>query len=110
MICYLSPHLTKYYEKGVVPMDCVTVKPGIECMFMSKTGCSFNGGTCHQVVDKCHGCDRMIQVDTGAYCRTFPDPVSKWKRGTCNFATHVKTAVKVQQKINPLKASKRESR
>ena len=91
-------------------MDCLTVKPGIECMFMNKTGCSFNGGTCHQVVDNCHGCDRVIETDTGVYCRTFPDPISKWKRGTCNFATHVKTAVKVQQKINPLKASKRESR
>ncbi|MDQ7837723.1 MAG: PxxKW family cysteine-rich protein [Thermodesulfobacteriota bacterium] len=89
-------------------MDCTTLKPGISCVFMSKKGCSFNGGACHQVIDKCEGCNRIIEFPTGKYCSSYPDPASKWKKGNCNLATHLKTeAPKAAAKINPLKASKR---
>ena len=91
-------------------MDCTTSKPGIACSFMSTKGCSYNGGSCHTVVDSCNGCGNVIEFDSGSFCRSFPDPSAKWKRGTCNFATHVAIANGDKQKINPLKASKRGSR
>ncbi len=89
-------------------MRCETVKQGIECTFMTKKGCSFNGGKCHQVVESCEGCDRILNFEDARYCNSFPDPAVKWRRGTCNLATHVKVErAGTGQKINPLKASKR---
>lgn len=89
-------------------MDCVTVKSGVSCVFMSKKGCSFNGGTCHSIVEKCEGCSRVLETASGKYCSSYPDPGSKWKRGNCNLATHIKAEVAKQEvKVNPLKASKR---
>jgi hypothetical protein len=41
------------------------------------------------------------------YCSSYPNPSIKWKTNHCNFATHAKIEVQSQQKINPLKASKR---
>jgi len=42
----------------------------------------------------------------------FAQPISiKWKNGDCNFATHVAKEAEVKNnKINPLKASKRKGR
>lgn len=75
---------------------------------MSKSGCSFNGGACHIIVEACEGCQKVIEYPTGKYCMVFPDPSAKWRRGACNMATHVQTATKKENtKINPLKASKR---
>ena len=92
-------------------MHCQTVKPGVDCVFMTKSGCSFNGGACHQIVEKCEGCDRILDLPTGRYCQTCPDPALKWKNGRCNFATHVKVGSgKTSVKLNPLKASKRSTR
>lgn len=89
-------------------MHCVSIKPGVDCTFMGKTGCSFNGGKCRPVVEACNGCDRTSVLDEGSYCGSFPDPEAKWRRGSCNLATHVKNGNKeTVQKINPLKASKR---
>ncbi len=89
-------------------MHCVSVKPGIDCTFMTKKGCSFNGGHCKPVVDACNGCERTLQVEIGSFCASFPDPDLKWRRGPCNLATHAKNGRKeAQVKINPLKASKR---
>ncbi|MEJ2672848.1 MAG: PxxKW family cysteine-rich protein [Deltaproteobacteria bacterium] len=91
-------------------MHCVTLKPGVECAFMTKKGCSFNGGSCKPVVAECQGCDRILGSNGNSYCASFPDPASKWRRGTCNLATHVKAQTKgAAQKINPLKASKRKA-
>lgn len=91
-------------------MVCQTVKNGVECVFMTKKGCSFNGGTCHTVVDKCEGCGRIIECSTGNYCMIYPDPSAKWAIGNCPSATHVKNDPKEKsQKINPLKASKRKA-
>ncbi len=89
-------------------MDCTTVKPGVECAFMTKKGCSFNGGACHQIIEECDGCNRSSDFPGGWYCAACPDPSIKWKTGKCNMATHVKDANKTKTfKVNPLKASKR---
>jgi len=75
---------------------------------MSKRGCQFNGGSCQPIVDQCDGCQRIIEIPTGKYCMSFPDPSVKWKTGVCNMATHVQINNKTENnKVNPLKASKR---
>ncbi len=89
-------------------MQCATVRKGSECGFMTSRGCNFNGGKCLPVIDKCVGCSRTITIEEGVYCSVAPNPAAKWLRGSCNFATHLeKKATEEQQKINPLKASKR---
>ena len=90
-------------------MVCSTVKEGIECAFMGKTGCKFNGGSCHPIVEQCEGCQKILDVPTGKYCMIFPDPAIKWRLGTCSMATHVTASkdTKANGKLNPLKASKR---
>jgi hypothetical protein len=91
-------------------MHCASIKPGVDCTFMSKKGCSFNGGKCHPVVESCEGCDRQLNLEDAHYCGSFPDPAAKWRRGPCNLATHVKSGKKeTAQKVNPLKASKRQA-
>jgi len=94
-------------------MRCETVKPGIECMFMKKGGCAYNGGSCHPVVEQCQGCERAKEFPAGVYCTVFPDPRAKWSNGSgCSMATHLKkmqTVAPPARKVNPLKASKRSS-
>ncbi len=92
-------------------MHCVSVKPGVDCTFMSKKGCTFNGGKCHTVVESCEGCERVLNYEGAAYCTSFPDPAVKWRRGVCNLATHQKVEKSNGNgtKINPLKASKRKA-
>ena len=92
-------------------MDCTTVRPGIECPFMTKNGCSFNGGRCNPIVEQCEGCARIIHYNGASYCSSYADPSAKWAFGTCNFATHSgKGAAGAEAKLNPLKASKRRAR
>ncbi|MGD8520928.1 MAG: PxxKW family cysteine-rich protein [Desulfobacterales bacterium] len=92
-------------------MNCTTIKQGKECPFMTKTGCSYNGGICHQVVEQCNGCDRGTEFSSGWYCTACPDPSLKWKLGNCNLATHIKAdSGSSKTKLNPLKASKRRNR
>jgi len=89
-------------------MVCTSVKQGLNCHFMTKKGCGFNGGTCHQIVEQCEGCQRVSEFPSGKYCLIFPDPSAKWRLGKCQMATHIKeTGKKENGKINPLKASKR---
>lgn len=89
-------------------MNCTTVRNGSDCVFMTRKGCSFNGGVCHPIVEACNGCVRASEFPSGWYCTACPDPTVKWKNGDCNFATHVIKATKVNNtKLNPLKASKR---
>ena len=89
-------------------MQCQTNKPGAECIFMKKNGCSYNGGRCYPIVESCKGCDRAVEYATGVYCKTYCEPSIKWAKGSCNFNTHVKKEVKEDTfKLNPLKASKR---
>lgn len=92
-------------------MLCQTIKPGTDCAFMSKKGCGFNGGSCHVIVEKCNGCNKILELPTGTYCRVYPDPAAKWGARSCPTASHLKLEVKEStQKVNPLKASKRASK
>jgi len=93
-------------------MKCTTIKKGFECAFMAENGCSYKGGRCYPVVDKCEGCERIKEFGGEKYCSSYPEPAVKWAHGACNFATHVKATVDKsgQVKINPLKASKRAAR
>ena len=92
-------------------MVCETIKPGIECLFMSPKGCTFNGGACHPVVEECIGCGRVREFKTGEYCIAVPNPSVKWATGPCNLATHIKRENgRAKQRINPLKASKKNAR
>jgi hypothetical protein len=91
-------------------MLCATLKQGVECAFMAKNGCQFNGGKCYGVVEKCGGCQKAKDFSDGQYCIAFPDPGAKWRFGRCNMATHLQAAAKkATPKVNPLKASKRGS-
>ena len=86
-------------------MVCQTVKAGAECVFMSKKGCNYNGGTCHPIVDSCNGCDRVAEYPTGLYCKAYSEPALKWVTGSCTLATHVKkiTALGRPRKLIPSK-------
>ena len=90
-------------------MICATLKQGMECSFMTKSGCGFNGGSCHTIVEQCSGCQKVLDLPAGQFCTSYPNPGLKWKTTVCNFATHAKAESLAQQqsKINPLKASKR---
>lgn len=89
-------------------MQCVSLKKGVECAFMTRKGCNFNGGHCHPVVENCNGCSKTITVSEQTFCAVSPQPATKWARGNCNFATHLERKVAEKtQKLNPLKASKR---
>ncbi len=92
-------------------MVCTTVKEGQSCSFMTKKGCGFNSGMCHNIVEACVGCQRTAEYNDGQYCMVFPDPAAKWRVGNCSMATHIKAeAVPAAAKINPIKASKRGGR
>ncbi len=102
-----------FFFRGARQMQCNTTRPGTECLFMGKNGCTFIGGTCFEVVEQCEGCARIITLDTGRFCAVYPHPAMKWRRGLCNFATHVKKEIEKDasgKKINPLKAAKRASK
>ena len=89
-------------------MICTTIRNGEECAFMSARGCTFNGGTCHKIIETCDGCSRSKEFESGWYCSAAPDPSMKWKNGSCNIATHITMSVKQEKaKLNPIKASKR---
>lgn len=92
-------------------MICTTVREGQDCVFMANSGCTYNQGSCRQIIDKCEGCARLGEFPTGKFCTVHPDPASKWKIGNCNMATHiVKAAAAAKEKLNPIKASKRGSK
>jgi hypothetical protein len=75
---------------------------------MTAKGCSYNGGICHQIVEKCKGCNRTSEYAENWYCTAYPDPSLKWKTGKCNLASHIVAAPAAPKaKVNPLKASKR---
>ena len=92
-------------------MICETIRKGMECAFMTKKGCSYNNGLCHEIVESCNGCNRTVEVSSRWYCTAFPEPSVRWKNGSCNMASHVAAAVSEKKaKLNPLKASKRGKR
>jgi hypothetical protein len=91
-------------------MQCATLKEGVECSFMTPKGCEFLGGSCRPIVEKCEGCDRTQSYGDQVFCRVFPDPAAKWRRGFCNMATHVKMEVKTpeaKQRVGQQKQKKK---
>jgi hypothetical protein len=74
----------------------------------TENGVLFNGFILEPVVEQCHGCDRIREIEGEWYCASYSKPASKWRNGNCNFATHLKANQgKGKDKINPIKASKR---
>jgi len=89
-------------------MQCQTVLAGTECTFWKKAGCAAPGGSCQVIVEECNGCERIAKGTIGDVCTAFPSPSAKWKTGLCNYATHRKVDIKVDDvRVNPLKAAKR---
>lgn len=89
-------------------MVCTTVRPGFDCFFMTKRGCTAPGGACSPTVERCNGCARAYLVDGKTFCSEFPVPSAKWAIGTCNLATHVQKDQQTERRrVNPLKASKK---
>lgn len=71
----------------------------------------FSNGSFQSVIEKCEGCERIVEVDDSKFCNTFVKPEAKWRLGICNFATHAKPEINVVKvRINPLKAAKRASK
>ncbi len=69
-----------------------------------------SSGFFQPVIDKCEGCERIVEANNNKYCQTFAFPDAKWRLGICNFATHKKPEIVVATiKVNPLKAAKRAS-
>ncbi len=88
-------------------MLCTTLKEGIDCFFMKKSGCDYPGGNCLQTIEQCQGCQKISKYPSGKFCNSFPDPNAKWRIGICNMATHIERTPEVVEKLNPIKASKR---
>lgn len=75
---------------------------------MSASNELYTSGFFKPIVEKCEGCERIVEADSNKYCKSYAYPETKWRLGICNFATHVKPELAVGNvKINPLKASKR---
>ncbi len=75
------------------------------------TAVSYSNGTYKPVVEKCEGCDRIVEEAGTKYCQSYLDPSAKWRIGICNFATHAKPEIVVAKiRVNPLKAAKRASK
>ena len=71
----------------------------------------YNNGEFKPIIDKCDGCERVVEESGNKYCKTYLNPEAKWKLGICNFATHEKPEIVVAKvRINPLKAAKRASK
>ncbi len=89
-------------------MQCTLMNQEIDCSFMTKKGCTFQGGHCATVVEACEGCDNIFSFQEEMYCKMSANPAAKWHVGECNYASHIADAAPTEQKkINPLKASKR---
>lgn len=72
---------------------------------------NYSDGKFKPVIDKCEGCERIVEAEGVKYCRSFLDPSAKWRLGICNFATHAKPEITVAKiRVNPLKAAKRASK
>lgn len=78
----------------------------------TEEGLTVNGVVLQPVVEKCDGCERVINHEAGNFCTSYAQPSQKWLHGVCNFATHVRAEKDDggNVKINPLKASKRAAR
>ena len=71
----------------------------------------FSEGSFLPVIEKCEGCERIVEANDSKFCDTYANPEAKWGLGICNFATHAKPEVNIVKiRVNPLKAAKRASR
>jgi hypothetical protein len=71
---------------------------------------NYSGGNFKPVIDKCEGCERIVDDSGVKYCQSYLNPAAKWRLGLCNFATHAKPDIAVTKiRVNPLKAAKRAS-
>ncbi len=69
---------------------------------------NYSDGSFQPIIEKCDGCDRVVEKNSSQYCKTYADPAAKWRLGICNFATHAKPEIEVVTvRVNPLKAAKR---
>ncbi len=61
------------------------------------------------IIEKCEGCNNVVDGNT---CKVYVNPAFMWKEDDCLMATHIQRAIVSvgEQKVNPLKASKRASR
>lgn len=72
---------------------------------------NYTDGRFKAVIEKCVGCDRVVEQEGITFCSTYVNPEAKWKLGFCNFATHAKPEIAViKVRVNPLKAAKRASK
>lgn len=94
--------------QGGMELICTILKEEIDCVFMTRQGCTYNGGCCDPVVQACEGCNHIKEIDEDFYCTTSANPAAKWNLGVCNYATHVEKEAPVvaKTKVNPLKAAK----
>jgi hypothetical protein len=78
---------------------------------MQQVAVNYSDGRYKPVVEKCIGCERIVEDNSVQYCQTYLNPEAKWRLGMCNFATHMKPEIVVTKiRINPLKAAKRASK
>ena len=76
-----------------------------------QAGVNYSDGRFQPVIDKCEGCERIIEESGKQFCKSYLNPGAKWRLGICNFATHAKPEIKITKvRINPLKAAKRASK
>lgn len=90
-------------------MKCNTVRSGVECIFMSAAGCTYDGGACRPIAEPCVGCEHIIKYQGQEYCSTYAEPEQQWSFDVCNYATHRRVSAATGEVLstNPLKASKR---
>ena len=78
---------------------------------MQEAAMKYSNGNFKSIIDKCEGCERIVEESGEKYCKTFLNPEAKWRIGICNFATHQKPEISIAKtRINPLKAAKRASK
>ena len=63
------------------------------------------------IIEKCDGCERIVEEEGSKYCQSYLKTDAKWRLGICNFATHAKPEINIVKiRVNPLKAAKRASK
>lgn len=83
----------------------------LEGCMQKQAAVNYSDGRYKPIVEKCEGCERIVEDSGTRYCQSYLNPAAKWKLGFCNFATHAKPEIAVAKiRINPLKAAKRASK
>lgn len=62
------------------------------------------------IIEKCAGCSKIIPSPKDAekqICKNYLIPKAKWRFQNCPMATHIKKEVTEEEKMDPLKRSKR---